>query len=112
MDARTITAATETTLEDSSAEFATADGGLKGAKVIVTRKSDGLTGEASITGNEKTQLQVKKWPKDFSPSAGDTYVIYFPIPSARVGLCTIVFTLVAFFAGSLLFPDRKKGELT
>jgi len=31
------------------------------------------------------------------------------IPSARVGLFTIVFTLVLFFAGSLLFPDRK-GE--
>ena len=31
------------------------------------------------------------------------------IPSARVGLFTIAFTLIVFFVGSFIFPDRKVG---
>jgi len=34
-----------------------------------------------------------------------------PIPSARVGLMTIGFSLFAMVAGSLLFPDRKQDPI-
>ena len=32
------------------------------------------------------------------------------LSSARVGLATVILALALMVAGSLLFPDRKKGE--
>ena len=103
-----VVVSTDLTLDDTAAQFATEGSGLKDAKVIVRRQTDGLSQEATITVNTAAALTVENWP-EFTPSPGDSYTVYFPIPSARVGLFTIAFTLIVFLVGSFIFPDKKTG---
>ena len=70
------------------------------------RQPSGILQAVEVTYSRNDEIEVENWPK-FEPKNGDIVSFYKPISGARVGLMTIAFTMLVFFVGSILFPDRK-----
>ena len=70
------------------------------------RQPSGILQAVEVTYSSNDEIEVENWPK-FEPKNGDIVSFYKPISGARVGLMTIAFTMLVFFVGSILFPDRK-----
>ena len=69
------------------------------------RQPSGILQAVEVTYSSNDEIEVENWPK-FEPKNGDIVSFYKPISGARVGLITIAFTMLVFFVGSILFPDR------
>lgn len=70
------------------------------------QQPSGILQAVEVTYSRNDEIEVENWPK-FEPKNGDIVSFYKPISGARVGLMTIAFTMLVFFVGSILFPDRK-----
>jgi hypothetical protein len=70
------------------------------------RQPSGILQAVEVTYSRNDEIEVENWPK-FEPKNGDIVSFYKPISGARVGLMTIAFTMLVFFVGSILFPDRR-----
>ncbi|MDP6111766.1 MAG: sodium:solute symporter family protein [Planctomycetota bacterium] len=78
---------------------------LVGGKLHII--SNGEWQEVKVVSNSKSRIGVKPWGSKFTPKEGDEFSYYIGIPGTRVGLLTVAFTIIVFFAGSLAVPDRS-----